>query len=162
MNIHWTKIRKWTLLMWDLRTRKQLFCICPAFIMLTVSLTLFIISSVLSLNIPLESVAKVQHDPEARASSNATTCPACLLAKSSSTIQSKFPWLFNNANTRFHTFSWMKENHTLNIRITQITLYKGVFSCSFVFSSLSYEMGKKMLLYFVIMVYFRTKMSNCK
>ena len=109
MNIHWTKIRKWTLFMWVYRTRKQLFCICPAFIMLTVSLTLFFISSVLSLNIPLESVAKVQHDPEARASSNATTCPACLLAKSSSTIQSKFPWLFNNDNTRFHTVSWMKE-----------------------------------------------------
>ena len=33
--------------------------------------------------------------------SNATTCPACVLAKASTATQSVFPWLFNNNNARF-------------------------------------------------------------
>merc|ERR1712141_695891 len=32
---------------------------------------------------------------------NQTTCPTCLLVKSSYNTQNVFPWLFNNDNTRF-------------------------------------------------------------
>ena len=32
---------------------------------------------------------------------NATTCPTCLVVKTSISIQNTFPWLFNNPNTRF-------------------------------------------------------------
>merc|ERR1712154_363674 len=36
-----------------------------------------------------------------RLESNQTTCPTCLLVKSSFNTQNIFPWLFNNDNTRF-------------------------------------------------------------
>merc|ERR1712154_728180 len=32
---------------------------------------------------------------------NTTTCPTCVLVKSSSNIQTSFPWLFNNPDTKF-------------------------------------------------------------
>merc|ERR1712117_92657 len=56
------------------------------------------ISSSLCLNIPLESLA----NSESRVSSNVSvSCPTCILAKSSSQVQTVFPWLFNNYNARF-------------------------------------------------------------
>ena len=36
----------------------------------------------------------------ARNSTKDTTCPTCVLVKSSSNTQSVFPWLFNNNNAR--------------------------------------------------------------
>merc|ERR1719384_796221 len=41
-----------------------------------------------------------------RLETNQTTCPTCLLVKSSYNTQNVFPWLFNNDNTRFvYTFT---------------------------------------------------------
>ena len=57
-------------------------------------------ASALCLATPLESV-HASRVSEPRLLSNATTCPTCLLAKSSATTQSVFPWLFNNNNARF-------------------------------------------------------------
>merc|ERR1712227_1115063 len=57
-------------------------------------------SSALCLTTPLESV-HASRVSEPRMRSNATTCPTCVLAKSSSATQGVFPWLFNNNNARF-------------------------------------------------------------
>ena len=59
------------------------------------------LSSALCLATPLESAVAKARDSEPSMRSNATTCPSCLLAKSSSATQSVFPWLFNNNNARF-------------------------------------------------------------
>merc|ERR1711935_586464 len=37
-----------------------------------------------------------------KVSSNATSCPICILVKSSTTVQTAAPWLFNNQQARFN------------------------------------------------------------
>merc|ERR1719312_1089045 len=59
------------------------------------------LSSALCLATPLESAVHKARVSEPSMRSNATTCPTCVLAKSSSATQSVFPWLFNNNNARF-------------------------------------------------------------
>ena len=59
------------------------------------------LSSALCLATPLESAVAKARVSEPRLRSNATTCPTCVLAKSSTATQSVFPWLFNNNNARF-------------------------------------------------------------
>merc|ERR1711971_1391961 len=67
---------------------------------MTPLLLLTLASTALCLTTPLESV-HASRVSEPRMRSNATSCPTCVLAKSSSTTQSVFPWLFNNNNARF-------------------------------------------------------------
>merc|ERR1711892_1459426 len=65
---------------------------------LLVLLTFF--SSVISLSSPLNKVSK-NNEKEPLSMMNATSCPSCLLVKSSMNIQNTFPWLFNNPNAGF-------------------------------------------------------------
>ena len=72
----------------------------PHTLAMTPLVLLSLLSSALCLATPLESVhASRVSEPSMR--SNATSCPTCLLAKSSTTTQNVFPWLFNNNNARF-------------------------------------------------------------
>merc|ERR1719250_336031 len=54
----------------------------------------------MSLPSPLHKISE-NYAKEPHSKANATTCPTCLLVKSSFNIQNSFPWLFNNPNTKF-------------------------------------------------------------
>jgi len=54
----------------------------------------------MSISSPLHKISE-NYAKEPHSKANATTCPTCLLVKSSFNIQNSFPWLFNNPNTKF-------------------------------------------------------------
>eukprot|EP00091_Calanus_sinicus_P006861 TRINITY_DN1764_c0_g1_i3.p2 TRINITY_DN1764_c0_g1~~TRINITY_DN1764_c0_g1_i3.p2 ORF type:complete len:182 (-),score=82.34 TRINITY_DN1764_c0_g1_i3:238-759(-) len=66
----------------------------------TTCMLVTIFSSVLSLSTPQQEPYQSTTNEE-YSLTNVSTCPGCLLVKSSTTIQNKFPWLFNNQQTKF-------------------------------------------------------------